>query len=218
MSHVTLAHSLLEEPSGFAGNRWTYYGSIQEGPRRARIDQFLETVDWHALQQYAATKRNGVVCKILPDIGLGGVHMVRIIEFDDGIRWVARLRMPPLDSSGLSELSQETKKQSEYMTMSLVRQETSVPVPEVHAVETSQHNSVGASFMLMDCLPGNVGMDLAMEIPSTYKQKFIHDTAKIHVGYRGVLRPYSVLTHYRPSYLRCGCLKSGQSLRRMKMA
>jgi hypothetical protein len=34
--------------------------------------------------------------------------MIRIIEFDDGVRWVARLRMPPLNDSGLNAKSPET--------------------------------------------------------------------------------------------------------------
>jgi hypothetical protein len=215
------ADLLPEDPGGFSGYRWTYHSSMQEGPRRVRICQFLETVDWHSLQQYAITKRNGVDCKILPDIGLGGIHVVRIIEFDDGIRWIARLRMPPLDSSdgvGNSPAIMELREQSEYTTMSLVRQKTNIPVPEVHAVETSKHNSSGAPFMMIDCLPGNVGIDLSMEIPSVYNQNFIHDLARIHVRRRGAFHLRSALIHSRSNCPQYGSPRSGRLSGRTTMA
>lgn len=211
--------SLPKEPGGFSGYRWTYHSSQQEGPRRARTDQFLETVDWHSLQQYAAKKHDGVACKVLPEIGLGGVHVVRIIEFDNGIRWIARLRLPPFDSSdgvGNSPTMMELREQSEYTTMSLVRKMTNIPIPEVHAVETSKHNSSGAPFMLMDCLPGNVGIDLSMEVPSAYNQKFIHDLAKIHVSCRGALQIRSALILDRSSCPRYGFPRSGRSSGRIR--
>ena len=38
--------------------------------------------------------------------------------------------------------------------------------------------------MLMDCLEGNVGMDLGMRIPLKYKQAFLSSLAKIHISKR----------------------------------
>lgn len=48
------------------------------------LDSFLASVNWTALLEYAAKKRKGVSCKLLPDIGLGYNHMVRIVQFSDG--------------------------------------------------------------------------------------------------------------------------------------
>src|SRR5690606_376807 len=107
----------------------------------------------------------------LPDIGLGYNHMVRIIDFADGNRWVARLQMPPL-SNTVSKTALETKTKCEFNTMSLLQERTSIPIPKVHAVEAHSQCDVKAAFMLMDCLEGNVGMDLGMKIPPEHKKAF----------------------------------------------
>jgi hypothetical protein len=56
--------------------------------------------------------------------------------------------------------------ESESYTNSLVGSITNIPVPRIHAVESSVFSTVRAHFMLMDCLEGNVGMDLGMKVPS----------------------------------------------------
>ncbi|KAH8655558.1 hypothetical protein BX600DRAFT_70107 [Xylariales sp. PMI_506] len=174
----------MSHPAGvFSGYRWSYYHSL-EGQLRSRADSFLASVNWDALKKYASDKRNGAACKILPEIGLGYNHMVRILVFEDDIRWVARLRMPPVENTDLStdtENSSASKEKCEYNAMTLVRQSTSIPVPSIHAIEAQTNINVNASFMLMDCIPGNIGMDLGMKIPPTYKQSFLRNLARIHV-------------------------------------
>ncbi|KAK0367855.1 hypothetical protein CLIM01_14789 [Colletotrichum limetticola] len=176
----------------FSGYRWSYHDSLQEGPIRSRAELFSASVDWNSLLHYAARRRNGSSCQLLCDIGLGYNHMVRIIQFDDGVRWVARLRMPPIGTSDAFENPDESAdavEHCEYNTISLVRQKTSIPIPEVHAVEARRDCDVKAPFMLMDCLPGNVGMDLGMKIPPRYKQEFIRRLAQMHVQLAAVQLP-----------------------------
>jgi len=188
----SLSDDTPQGSKAFSGYRWTYHDSLQEGPIRSRAESFSASVDWSSLLQYAAEKRNGSSCQLLPDIGLGYNHMVRIIQFDDGVRWVARLQMPPLGTSDVLENSDESEEavgNYEYNTISLVRQKTSIPIPEVHAVEARRHCDVKAPFMLMDCLPGNVGMDLGMKVPLEYKQKFLRSLAEIHVQLATVQLP-----------------------------
>ncbi|KAI3336838.1 hypothetical protein HD806DRAFT_19503 [Xylariaceae sp. AK1471] len=181
------------EPA-FSGYRWDYFDSLGDGPLRSRAQQFLTYVGWQALQQYAANKRNGMSCQILPNIGLGYNHMVRIIEFEDGVRWVARLRMPPLkkmDDERAPELlsKSELNIKSEHTAMALVQEKTNIPIPEVYATETRWDCEVQAPFMLMDCLPGNVGMDLDMKIPPRFKSSFFRKLACIHVELSTVQLP-----------------------------
>ncbi|RKK89688.1 hypothetical protein BFJ68_g16646 [Fusarium oxysporum] len=175
----------------FSDYRWQYFSSLTEGPTRSRAELFLESVDWPALQAFTATRRNGSDCRILPHIGLGYNHMVRIIEFDDGYRWVARLKLPPLSKPNASESEQvsDTTMICEVNTISLLRQKTSIPIPKIHAFEARFNCSVGAPFMLMDCLKGNVGMDLGMTIPPEKKQTFLNALAKIHVQLSKVQLP-----------------------------
>jgi len=122
-----------------------------------------------------------------PDIGLGYNHMVRIVEFADAIRWIARLRMPPLSGSATDSHSRDTVMSCEFNAIYLVLQMTSIPVPSIHAFEARSSCSVGAPFMLMDCLEGNVGMDLGLSVPPEHKNSFLKRLANIHVGENLVL-------------------------------
>ncbi|TDZ15457.1 hypothetical protein Cob_v011643 [Colletotrichum orbiculare MAFF 240422] len=123
--------------------------------------------------------------------GLGGLALT--LAFDDGVRWVARLRMPPIGSSDAFENSNESieaMETCEYNTISLVRQKTSIPIPEVHSIEARWDCDVKAPFMLMDCLPGNVGiMDLGMKVPPGFKPKFLRRLAQMHVQLATVQLP-----------------------------
>ncbi|KAF5017914.1 hypothetical protein F66182_10130 [Fusarium sp. NRRL 66182] len=153
----------LKDGEMFSDYKWQYFSSLTEGPIRSRAELFLRSIDWPGLERFATTKRSGIKCKILPDIGLGYNHMVRILEFEDGDRWVGRLKLPSLSTPEKSEPEQtlDTKMTYEFNTISFLRKKTSIPIPRIHAFEARPHCSVGAPFMLMDCLKGNVGMDIA---------------------------------------------------------
>lgn len=120
-------------------------------------------------------------CTLLSHVGLGHNHMVRIIRFVDGVQLAARLRLPSLKDDGtFSDIAKSME--CEASTIALVRQNTRVPVPEVYAFESDSNCSVKAPFMLMECLDGNVGMDLGMEVPPGHQQDFFKGLAEIHVS------------------------------------
>lgn len=156
--------SLSEDSKAFSGYQWKYFASLQDGPVRSRAELFLASVGWPRLLDYAKKKRSDMSCVLLPDISLGYNHMVRIIEFEDGSRWVARLRMPPL--SDCLQAALEISMKCEHATISLLQQRTSIPIPQIYAIEAQEQYDVKASFMLMDCLEGNAGMDLGMRVPA----------------------------------------------------
>lgn len=132
----------------------------------------------------ARDTRNGIDCELLPDIGLGYNHLVRVLKFTDEVRLVARLLMPHLtDAQNNSDGDAvESSVLSEVQTMIAVAQNTNVPVPKIYAFEPRADCEVGAPFILMDCLEGNVGTDLNMEIPPEHKEGFMREVAKIHVS------------------------------------
>ncbi|CZT13631.1 uncharacterized protein RCO7_10853 [Rhynchosporium graminicola] len=173
----------------FSGYQWTYFTSLAPGSFRTRAELFLTAVDWPSLLKYVAEKRCGIDCMLLPDIGLGYNHMVRILEFADNVRWVARLRMPPLGKSEYDQSALKIAMGCEINASSLVQRKTSIPIPQIHAFEVSSDCSVKAPFMVMDCLEGNVGMDLDMKIPTEYKEDFFKNLAKVHVQLSGVQLP-----------------------------
>lgn len=181
------AYSTLDE--AFAGYRWSYFSSLADEKLRSKVQKFIDSINWKYLNEYAVGLREGKGCKILPDVGLGFNHVVRMIEFDDKVRWIARLRMQ--SGSGNQADSTITKDivSNEYNAILLIKQKTQIPIPSVHAVESSPENAVNAPFMLMDCLKGNVGMDLGMEIPEGHKNHVLGKMAEIQV--------YSMLTHLK---------------------
>jgi len=89
--------------------------------------------------------------------------------------------MPPLAKSSSDDDALKTIMNCEFNAISLVRRKTRIPVPQIHAFEVKSSCSMKAPFMLMDCLEGNVGMDLGMKIPLEYEQAFLSNLAKIHV-------------------------------------
>jgi aminoglycoside phosphotransferase (APT) family kinase protein len=128
-------------------------------------------------------------CGLLPEIGLGLNHMVRIIEFVDNVRWVARLRMPQLRQNGEGAEKAEGVMDSEYRTMCIVEKESKIPVPHVHMFDADPNSHVGAQFMLMDCLQGNAGIDLSLNIPPERKLDVYTRMAEIQVCNYTINRP-----------------------------
>lgn len=173
------------DDSRFTGYRWSYFASVSDDKLRLRVQKFIDSTNWDAVIEYASILWNGKICNLLPDIGLGYNHLVRIIEFQDDMRWIARLRM---SSPSTSQARSSVDKQimvNEYNTILLVRQKTKIPVPNIHAVELDTENNVKAQFMLMDCLRGNAGIDLSTEVPDLYKRRVFSKMAEIQV-LRGV--------------------------------
>ncbi|CAG7928737.1 unnamed protein product [Penicillium olsonii] len=171
----------MSDDSSFTGYRWSYFASLTDQTLRSRVQDFIDTTNWEALIEYANRLRNGKICKLLPDIGLGYNHLVRIIEFQDDVRWIARLRMPPLSRTQARSSLNKQIMGNEYNTILLVKEKTKIPVPSVHAVELDTENIVKAQFMLMDCLRGNAGIDLGMEVPNFYKRCVFSKMAEIQV-------------------------------------
>jgi hypothetical protein len=62
--------------------------------------------------------------------------------------------------------------ESEVSTITVVRQSTRIPVPQIYAFDRNSNCAVKAPFMFMECLDGNVGMDLGMDIPPEYQPDF----------------------------------------------
>ncbi|KAJ5286332.1 hypothetical protein N7524_001638 [Penicillium chrysogenum] len=177
------------DDTSFAGYRWSYFASTTDETLRLRVQNFIDSTNWDALIEYANRLRNGKICKLLPDIGLGYNHLVRIIEFQDDVRWIARLRMPPLSRTQARSSVNKQIMENEYNTILLVKQKTKISIPSVHAIELDTGNIVKAQFMLMDCLRGNAGIDLSMEVPNFYKRCVFSKMAEIQVDLSRVQLP-----------------------------
>ncbi|PYI07915.1 hypothetical protein BO78DRAFT_340353 [Aspergillus sclerotiicarbonarius CBS 121057] len=164
----------------FSGYRWTPVSKIK-GTLGPRVEKFLEITNWDALTRRASKERNGMECKLLPDIGAGWNHLIRILEFVDQVQWVARLQMPHKFSDDHEPTMRWGKVEREYMTIRLVQEKSRLPVPKVYVCEDDPQSSVGVPFMFMECLKGNAGIDLCWDIPPEHKLKIYTALAEAQV-------------------------------------
>lgn len=89
-----------------------------------RINQFIDKIDEGALVTFASGLRENRSCNISREFSVGSFHLVRKIQFDDGVEWIARLRMPPMpDEDGEIDTRESTLlgMQSELATMEFLR-------------------------------------------------------------------------------------------------
>ena len=85
-------------------------------------------------------------------------EMVRILNFQNGTRWIAGFRIPSRDNHDF-EASKRVLQQ-EVDCMQLLKERTSVLVPTVFGYIASHENDIGGSFILMECLSGNAAVNL----------------------------------------------------------
>jgi aminoglycoside phosphotransferase (APT) family kinase protein len=143
-------------------------------------------INWTALQEFAINLKNSKSekpttknCHIYEKYNLGGLHLARILEFDDGMKWIARIQLHKLTS----EL--EKRLFYEISTLSILHEQADVPVPEVYGYETNP-DLIGRAFMIMQFIPGNTGTDFtgfrSKDIPPQFQAKFYHEMARIHAS------------------------------------
>jgi hypothetical protein len=181
--------------SAFTNFKWTTASDFTSEPYRVRASSALEQIDWNALAEVAEESRK-IPCKVGEQYGLGGRHIVREILFDDGVHWIGRVSIPrvnfnaeenfvpqPVRQSWTADKAAEM--QSEIDTMSFVREHTDISIPRVFAYDTTATNPVGAPFMLMECVKGTCGMDMANSlhnIPTHFRGKYYAAEAAILVS------------------------------------
>ena len=91
-----------------------------------------------------------VPCKIVELPLCGSFHIVFTIEFDDGVRWMLKVSANGhrFDSVAAAALISEAR------TMQLIKSETTIPVPEVYAFDSSSCNELKTPFIMMERIDG----------------------------------------------------------------
>ncbi|KAI1341808.1 hypothetical protein F5Y15DRAFT_375343 [Xylariaceae sp. FL0016] len=145
------------------------------------IREAIQAINWVNLCHRASSLNNGLPCKPLSKTTNGLHNLVRILQFSDNTRWIARihLRRSPTDSAKL---------RAEVDVMQLIKDQCSLPVPQVFAYEVDENNPISAPFILMEYLLGNTAMDAAGgyevhkgQIPLAHRQNFYRSVAECHV-------------------------------------
>ena len=137
--------------AAFGGYKWQSH-MYAEG-RFSKEQIFLAKIKWDALCLYASSLKGNEACTLDPQIAMGGRNVVRILNFANGARWIARIRLPPVD--------QEANRlvQGEVDCIKLVRERTGIPVPDIYGY-SADADLIGAPFILMEALQGNAAVDL----------------------------------------------------------
>jgi hypothetical protein len=75
----------------------------------------------------------------------GGFHEIRVLHFEDGWSCIARFTR---------EYESLEKTESELATIEYVRNNTTIPVPEIYFLNYNENHVVGAAFVLMERMDG----------------------------------------------------------------
>ena len=152
------------------------------------LSQYISKIDFVALQDTACGLRNGVKC-LLPALAngkadyealtsqMGGQNLHVDLVFEDGVTWIARLRLegpfvPP-------KLTRDAIVKSEVATLNFLAK-TTVPVSRVHSYTLSSSlDRVGVPYMFMDKLPGApLYYD---KLDNVQKSRFLSQLAEIFI-------------------------------------
>jgi aminoglycoside phosphotransferase (APT) family kinase protein len=118
----------------------------------------FEAIDFPALLSVAQTTRSAFspdsqqqhTCEIECNI-LGSYNIVSVLVFSDGLKWAVKI--PRYGISPTFSLLNQQKMLSEIMTLRLIRERTSLPVPEILDWDTGRRK-IGVPYVMMSYLPG----------------------------------------------------------------
>ena len=101
-----------------------------------------------------ASRARGKPCHRGPnDSGRGQFSFTVPISFDDGVEWIAKC--PRSNAVKLPEV-RRLMLESEVATLRLVRERTTIPVPQVFAWNSSDENPVGTAYIIMSRASGRL--------------------------------------------------------------
>jgi Phosphotransferase enzyme family len=111
----------------------------------------------------------------------GAYNLLYTLEFSDGIKWVLRIPSPGKDGRYTSSCSRLIR--SDALTMSFIRQNTSIPIPEVFGFDETIQNEIDAPYILMQFVQGSrvwdVWFDVTGPTPLEERRLRILDTVAV---------------------------------------
>lgn len=136
------------------------YDPLAAEAEERELTALIGRVDTAALAARATQLRGGVPCSVPPfrydratrSSVMGGMNYHIIVTFEDGIRWIARIRR--FNSTSPPPVLRDYIIRSEVATLQFLER-TSVPAPKVldYAFE-DDGSPVGVGYILMEMLPG----------------------------------------------------------------
>lgn len=147
---------------------------------RDSIQDILSSANFEYLEKRAIESRTHhqpdlpphLECSInLTQFTYGCEHLVLELAFSDEVYWVARIPHQTIQRDTML---------SEIATMKVVREHTTIPVPQVFCFEVSADQPFGYPYMLMEALDGRTFPEgLATAIPVQHRAKVAKQLANV---------------------------------------
>ena len=150
---------------------WDERIEARQRRREARWeDQLIESKENGRLQRFLRGLRGDMPCEVasVPEWMRGCFNICIAVVYEDGVKWLARFC-----SEGWVRHADE-KVRREVATMDFVSQNTTIPVPRVHAWGLASDNplSIGP-FIVMDFIEGVRLADLWMSEPDEHDLRWL---------------------------------------------
>ncbi|KAJ9606862.1 hypothetical protein H2200_008872 [Cladophialophora chaetospira] len=127
---------------------------------RKRFQNVMNAIDLEALKNNAVELRlsqskpelvaePNLSCQVLEEPMHGSYNLVYVLEFNDSVKWVARI---PIQGTRVEEADID-RMTTDYSTLRFIRRSLGAPVPETYAFETNC-DRIGVPFALMSFIDG----------------------------------------------------------------
>jgi serine/threonine protein kinase len=171
--------------SGRPSLRWTGLSNIDPNSAKyTKIQAFLSKANFRQLEILAIRARRkqpksppDVTCSIDQDRFASGFNnIVMEVAFSDSCYWIVRIPYRKTNANRSSESFL-----SEVTTMQIVRDNTSIPVPQIYGFDASTSRGFGYPYIFMEYLGGHaLGGILAKTVPQTRHHKVAQQLAKVY--------------------------------------
>ena len=119
-------------------------------PLASTIRQSIETIyDESSISNNVAPWHG---CSVSNELLNGSFNLAYPILFEDGVEWI--LKIPANGHHDCFDHSAAEALRTEALTMRLIKQLTTVPIPNIYHFDASSDNDIGCPYILMDFLKG----------------------------------------------------------------
>ena len=119
-------------------------------PLASAIRQSIQTIHHEDLSLRTLAPLHG--CSVSPEPLNGSYNLVYLVTFEDGVQWI--FKIPANGYYTCFDRSAAEALTSEALTMRLIKQTTTIPLPTVYHFDASFKNDLGCPYILMDFLKG----------------------------------------------------------------
>lgn len=144
------------------------------------VEDFLGSISREGLCAIASSLNNNLFCisdpvSCVPTFGT--FNVVIPLMFENGEKWIARIPRPGRMFSQPNPVLLEQIMQSMAVTTAIVRERTSIPIPQIHAWSASDDNEAGCAYMFMDFVEGESLGDCLNTLPADKMSNVIYEWA-----------------------------------------